>query len=303
MAQIFAMGAVGFWLVRRGFVDATGLKLLSWLSINVAFPFFIFNQLINHFDPLAQSHWWAYPLINIGLGLTGFLVAAACAILLRCKQPREWVAVSALHNAGYIPLLFITMLPAGEPQVIYPYMILSIVGFDLCLWSLGAWLIAYRTKAVINWRNFINPPLVAMTIAFIMVLLGLKGFLPDIVLKPIKVIGDSALAMAMLTIGGNLALTSFDQLKWKEVSGAVLIKLIVLPVLALVFLCLVPVDPIFAFILIIQACMPTSITLSVIARNNDNTRQDFINQAIFISHVLCAVTIPLFLGLYGKLIH
>jgi predicted permease len=259
--------------------------------------------LINHFNPAVQVFWWVYPFINIGLALSGLLIARACVGICHQQQPREWMAVSSLHNGGYIPMLFITMLPIGESQVLYPYVILSIIGFDICLWSLGVWLIAYRQKAVINWRNFINPPLVAMAIAFMIVLLGLKNFLPEIVLKPMKIIGDCALGLAMLTIGGNLALTSFNQLRWKEVSGVVLIKLMILPVLALIFLRFVPQDPTFSFILMIQACMPTSITLSIIARNSNNVSQDFINQAIFITHLLCILTIPLFLGLYGKLIH
>ncbi len=303
VAQIFVMGAVGFWLVRRNHLDAQGLRLLSWLSINVVFPFFIFNQLISHFEPSVQAYWWMYPFINIGLCLTALLIAGGVSSFFRQNQRREWMATTAFHNAGYIPLIFIALLPAQESQVLSPYVILSVVGFDLCLWSIGVWLIAYHQKAVINWRNFINPPLVSMILAFAVVLFGVKDFLPDLLLKPMKIIGDGALGIAMLTIGGNLALTSFGLIQWKKISGALLIKLVALPVATLTFLYIFPQEPIFSLVLMIQSCMPTSITLSIIARNSDNAEQDFINQVIFISHLCCALTIPVFLGLYGKLIH
>ncbi len=303
VAQIFAMGAVGFWLVRRNHLDVQGLKLLSWLSINVLFPFFIFNQLINHFDPARQTQWWAYPFINIGLCVTALIIAGGLLLLLRQGQRREWMAASAFHNAGYIPLMFVALLPVYESQALSPYVIVSVIGFDLCLWSLGVWLIAYRQKSVINWQNFINPPIAAMVISFAVVLLGLKDFLPDLALKPMKIIGDGALGIAMLTIGGNLALTSFQQIQWKKISGVLLIKLVALPVVALVFLRIFPQEPTFSLVLMLQSCMPTSITISIIARNSGNDSQDFINQVIFISHLCCALTIPIFLSLYGKLIH
>jgi len=50
----------------------------------------------------------------------------------------------------------------------------------------------------------------------------------------------------------------------------------------------------------VQACMPTSITLSIIGRHNNTDNQDFINTAIFVTHLVCLGTLPVFLGLYGK---
>jgi len=299
--QIFLMGAVGFLLVRRRSMDDAGLKVLSWLSVNVSFPFFIFYQIFTNFNPSIQVRWWSYPLINISLCLGGALIAASLASLFKKKNTQEWVAVSSFHNAGYIPLLLITMLPMGEKtQELYPYVLLTIIGFDLCLWSLGASLITHHQKLGISWKNFVNAPLISMVLAFLFVLLGLKSFLPEICMKPIKVIGDSALSIAMLTIGGNLALTHFKKIYWKQIGGAVLIKLLILPTLALIFLCFVKMDGPWALMLMIQACMPSSITLSIIARYSDNPNQSFINQTIFVTHLLCCLTIPFFLGLYGR---
>ena len=300
--QIFLMGALGFFLVRRCFLDENGLKMLSWLSVNVIFPFYIFNQIINHFDPSTQPNWWAYPLINIGVCFTGLILTGLIVIVLHNKNSKEWMAVSSFHNAGYIPLLLVTVLPFGEKiQELYSYIILTIVGFDLCLWSLGAWLIAaHHNKANINWKSFINPPLVSMFLAFMFVLFGGKELIPEIVAQPIKIMGDGALGIAMLIIGGNLALTIFDQIQWKNIMGAVAIKLIILPILALLFLRIFHISSVWGFVLMIQACMPTSITLSVFGRYYDNPKQNLINQTIFITHLLCGLTIPLFLGLYGS---
>jgi len=300
ISQIFFMGAVGFVLVRQKIVDEAGLKMLSWLSINIVFPFFIFNQIVSNFNPSSQSYWWSYPLINTSLVMTGLLVTGLLAILFRKKNPQEWMAVCGFHNAGYIPVLLVAVLPLGQKaHEFYAYVILTIIGFDICLWSIGVWLMASGKKSIRSHLKSIPwAPLLSMFLAFSVVLLGFKGFFPELVMKPVKIMGDSALAIAMLTIGGNLALTRFHHFQWKEVSSAIVIKLFLLPTLALLFLYLFHVHSLWGFILVVQASMPTSVTLSILARHYDNPRQDLINQTIFLTHLLCGLTIPLFLGLY-----
>ena len=125
--------------------------------------------------------------------------------------------------------------------------------------------------------------------------------MPEAVLKPVKILGDAALPMAMIVIGGNLSLSSLSRINWTQVTGAVLIKLIVLPLITLIVLSIVKLNPLVSFVAIIQACMPSSITISIIARNYETKNQDFINQGIFVTHLLSMITIPIFLGLYGKL--
>src|ERR1039458_2028381 len=75
VAQIFAMGAMGFYLVRSGIIQESGLKLLSFLSVNIFFPLFIFYQIIKNFNVARMPLWWGFPLINISLVLTGLLIA------------------------------------------------------------------------------------------------------------------------------------------------------------------------------------------------------------------------------------
>lgn len=300
--QIFLMGAVGYFIAHRRFLDEKGLKMLSWLSINVCFPFFIFYQIVMYFKPQEQTGWWAYPLINIMLCLGGFLMAGLFRMLVSKKGSDDvWQATAAFQNAGYIPLLLVTMLPvAHHTQELYAYVILTIIGFDLCLWTLGVSVIAQRKAARIRWSAMFNPPLISMSLAFLAVLLGVGACLPDLVMKPVKLIGDSALAIAMLVIGGNLALTSFRQIQWKQIGSAVAFKLVLLPLCVLVFLKVFNIDGPWGLILMIQACMPTAVSLSIFARQYDHPSQDLINQTIFVTHLLCALTIPLFLGLYAR---
>jgi predicted permease len=302
VAQIFAMGAMGFYLVRSGIIDESGLRLLSLLAVNVFFPLFIFYQIIRNFDAAKMPFWWQFPLVNISLVLTGLTVTSLVMLRHKGVIKDAFLAASSLHNAGYIPLLMIMSLPLGKmADQIYACVILSIIGFDACLWSLGVWLMTRAKSARFDLRKMINPPLLSMTAAFLIILILGPSACPQYILKPFKILGDAAMGLAMIVIGGNLSLCSLTRLNLTQVSGAVMIKLIVLPLIALLVIPVLKLNPLVGLVAMIQACMPTSITLSIIGRNYETENQDFINQNIFFTHLLSMITIPLFLGLYGKL--
>jgi len=300
--QIFAMGALGFYLVRSGMIHESGLKLLSFLSVNVFFPLFIFCQIIKNFDAARMPFWWGFPLINMSLVLGALLISFLIVFRQHRPDKDEFLAVSSFHNAGYIPILLLMSLPLGNGAgQVYACVILSIIGFDTCLWSIGVWLLTRENSSKIDLRKMINPPLISMSAALIIVLVFGQSFVPEVVLKPIKILGDAAMALAMIVIGGNLSLSSLARVNVLQVSTAVLIKLIIMPLITLLVLFVLKLNPLLSLVAMIQACMPSSVTLSIIGRNYDTENQDFVNQTIFFTHLLCMITIPVFLGIYGKL--
>lgn len=313
IAQIFAMGAVGFYLVRRQIVDQAGLKLLSFLSVNVCFPLFIFYQITHNFHPDQTASWWKYPLINVTLILGGLLLTALISFISSRKAPPdETLTACSFHNAGYIPLLMAMALPLGASAgAVYTAVILSIIGFDTCLWSLGVWLMTRKhlpagrpaDRPRVELKNLFNPPLISMALAVILVLTHGHTFLWDPLVKPIKMMGDAALALAMLVIGGNLALTNLVNVDFDRIGRVVLIKLVLTPLIALLVLTTLRLDPIWSFVFMVQACMPTAITLSIIGRTYGTRNQEFINQSIFFTHVVCLITVPIFLTLFAGYVH
>ena len=173
--------------------------------------------------PCACLFGGDFLLINISLVLTGLLISflvvkvvtgttffnrKSCLSLL---FKDGFLAVSSLHNAGYIPLLIMMSLPLGAwAGQVYTCVILSIIGFDTCLWSLGVWLLTRAKSSRMDLRKMINPPLISMSAAIIFSLIFGHGFIPETVLKPVKILGDAAMAVAMIVIGGNLSLSSLN---------------------------------------------------------------------------------------------
>ena len=304
VAQIFIMGALGFYLVRSGLLAESGLKVVSFLTVNVFFPLFIFYQIITNFDASHMPLWWAFPLVAIILPLTGLAISSL--LVFRHHRPHKdaFLAVASFHNGGYLPLLLVSALPWGalEAQV-YSGVIFSIVGFDMCVWSLGVWLLTKGEGKKMDFKKILNPPLVSMFAAWFMVLVFGPGSIPQIILKPINILGQGTMGFAMILIGGNMGLAHLNKINWKEISVIAMLKLLVMPLLALCVLHFLKLNPLVSFVAMLNACMPCSITLSIIGRNYETRDQAFINQAIFVTHLLSMITIPIFLGLYGKLLN
>jgi predicted permease len=301
VTQIFAMGALGFYLVRRGVITEAGLKLLSFLTVNLFFPLFIFYQIITNFNP-HMPFWWGFPLIAIILPLTGLGIVSL--LVFRRGHPHKgaFLAVSSFHNGGYLPLLIVTALPLGAwAGQVYSGVILSIVGFDICVWSLGVWLLTKDESPRMDFRKILNAPLISMFAAWFIVLTVGPGFVPQVVLKPINILGQGTMGFAMILIGGNLGMASLIKVNWTEISTIVMLKLCVLPLVTLIALLVLKLNPLISFVAMLNACMPCSVTLSIIARNYETKNQPLVNQAIFVTHLLSMITIPIFLGLYGKL--
>lgn len=303
MAQIFFLGLLGYLLVRSKFLDAKGLEVLSGVVIGVTLPAFNFTQIITHFDPRAYANWWLFPLLGFAIVFGGILLASAVlAVRPKFKARNEFRALIGFQNSGYMPLMILSGFPQ-TPEIVglSIYVILSLVGFDILLWSLGVWLMTGADAKRFDYRKLINPPMLATLIAVFLTFLGCGQKIPQVVFNPLKMLGNCLLPLVMLVLGGNFALTSLKNVQKADILNVVVAKLIVYPALMILFVVAMRVPYLIGFFLVLEAAVPCANSLSVIGRYYRTGNQDFINQGLFFTNILCVVTIPVCLMIYAKL--
>ena len=181
------------------------------------------------------------------------------------------------------------------------YVILSLVGFDILLWSLGVWLMTGEQGKKFDFRKLVNPPMLATLIAVLLMFLGLGQKIPGVVLNPIKMLGNCLLPLVMLVLGGNFALTSLKNVQIADALSVVVTKLVIYPALMILFVVALRVPYLIGFFLVLEAAVPSANSLSVIGRYYRTGNQNMINQGLFFTNILSIVTIPIFLMLYAKL--
>lgn len=155
------MAMAGFYLHRRGFVNAEGKKALARLSQQVTIPALFFSKIIycpqdfseekcpNIADNLSDV--WVlllWPLFVVGCGL---LVGDIAARISGTPpwQRRSVIAAVAFANSTGLPITLLTVVHANFPATseigrIDPNLFLSVylLLYPILQWGIGGWLLA-----------------------------------------------------------------------------------------------------------------------------------------------------------------
>jgi predicted permease len=79
-----------------------------------------------------------------------------------------------------------------------------------------------------------------------------------------------------------------------------LVKMMIIPVLVLLFVKVFEMNRIFGFVLVLQAAMPAAMNHIVVAREYGGNIP-LTARTLFFHYVLSIVTVPIFLYLFGRL--
>ena len=300
--QIFLLGFCGYIFARRKIVSGENLKFLSHLVVSLLFPCFIFTKLINNFSFSYYQDWWLYPLLSIFITLIGFFVGV---LFLRIdkgleKFKKEFLSLVAFQNSGYLPLMLVALiLPEGRREVVFVNIFLFLIGFDLVIWSVGAFYLAKEKKEKLEITSLFTPPIIADILALTLIAIGLNRFIPDFIMKPASMLGDCGLPLAIFVVGANLAFVDIrSKANYKHIINLSIAKLLFMPLAFLGLILLVKPPYEIAFLLLLQGTMPSATSLSVIMRRYD-TQDNIISLGIFWTHILFLFTLPLLLTVFS----
>ena len=299
VSQIFLLSALGFFLVRKGFLSGQGLDDLSRLVMDVALPVWIFCQLIGGFSFDLYPDWWVFPLISIAVTALGLLTGFLFSGFIKKEQERmQFLSLVAFQNSGYLPLALAAALfspeKAGE---LFIYLFLFLMGFNLVLFSLGVYILNFHKEQRIKASSLLSSPVLATLFSLAVIYLGLNRFFPEALIKPLRVLGDTTLPLAMLVVGGSLAQINLKHINKKAMSLLILAKMVILPLLGVALIRAFNIPGLIGLLVLIQLAMPSAVTISTILRAYK--KEDILaSQGIFITHIAAVITIPAFLILY-----
>jgi predicted permease len=299
--QIFILGFSGYILAKKGFISLDNLKFLSKLVINLLFPCFIFTKLISNFSFSSYPNWWIFPLLSFFVALVGFLTGQLFANIVKGldKFRREFVSLITFQNSGYLPLILVALLlPAETKEQMFIYLFLFLLGFNAVMWSIGLFYLTGEGKKF-EIKSLFSPPVIAILSALFAIAVGFNRIVHYLPFEPFKMFGECALPLAIMVVGGNLANIGVSKKgDFRYIFNVVTAKLLFLPVffLGLIFLVKPPYE--IAFLLLLQSAMPSAVSSSMIMLKYDK-EDNIISLGVFWTHLVCMVTLPLFLALFS----
>lgn len=297
--QTFALGAVGYFCVKRNVVDAEVLGSLSKLVVRIFFPVLMFTSITEKFSFSSYDKWWALPLISLAISGIGFLVSLPFSrVFDDDKGRRQFMTLIGFQNSGYLMLAFVaSYLKEPEVSQMFILIFLFIIGFDLLIWSFGVHFLTHKKLRHFEFAGLFSPPVLAALTALAAVSCGLNRFIPQAIMNPFKILGGCALPLALFVVGGNLAEMRLSRINFKLIFLVVLAKLIIMPLLALAVLSRLNLPYLLGLLILLQCAMPPAVTPSIILKYYK--RDDvFTSQGIFWGHIISILSIPFFLSLF-----
>jgi predicted permease len=174
---------------------------------------------------------------------------------------------------------------------------LFLIGFNLVVFPLGIYMLSFHEQKRFELGMLFSPPVIAALSGLLAVFLGLNRFFPDVLTRPLGMIGDCTLPLAMFVVGGSLAMIRVKNVDVKTMGLLLLVKLVILPLLGLALVARLKLPELIGLLIILELAVPPATTLSVITRHYK--KEDLlISQGIFFGHLVSLVTLPVFLSLY-----
>lgn len=299
MSEIFIIALCGFLAFKFKLLRENNIQRLSRLVINLFLPCLIFNRLIRGFQFDGSLQWLIYPMLGILVSLVGLGLARIILVFDKQIQDKnEFICLIAFQNCGYLPLMLVwRIFPAPVADSLSINIFLFMLGFNLFFWSYGVRLLTQQKDKRPQFKRIMNAPLLSLILSLILLATNLHKLLPVIVTKSTALIGGCTLPVAFIVVGAVLA-GSFEQLRgikrllWKMV----LAKMILIPGLFFLLLNILQLPSLMALVILIEAAMPSAITLSVVAYEQ-KVGYKIVNQGVLLTHLVGLVTIPFFISL------
>lgn len=299
VTQIFLLGAIGYFLMKKNILGQAGLDILSRLVVEITLPLLIFCQLVKDFKFDLYPNWWLFPILSLIIAIIGLLLGYLFVGFIKgAHHKMQFLSLVTFQNSGYLPLaLLAALLPKDKIDTMFIYLFLFLLGFNLIIWSFGVYILSFHESKKFELGSLFSPPVIAAIFSLIIVFFNLNKFIPDAVLKPLRLVGDCTLPLAMVVVGGSLASIQLKRIDKKAIFFTLLAKLIILPVLGLGLMMKFKLPELMGLLIIIELAVPPATSLSVITRHYK--KEDLlISQGIFFGHIISIITIPIFLSLY-----
>ncbi len=285
IAQMFLLGSLGYILFRSGRVSQEGSKALGNILIYLSLPAVIINGFLVERTPERVS------------GLLLSAVAAAVLLLLSVLISRLFFRKDAIaafagafSNPGFfgVPLI---LASAGQGAVFYVACFIAFL--NIGQWTYGVSILTGQPiRQGFQFKKLIRAPFI------IAILIGLFFFftqvpLPGLITNCLSVVTGLNTPLSMFTVGIYLAQTDLlGMLKNKSAYAVAAVRLVVVPLVAVLLLTLLPssLQDMKLALLIAIAC-PVGSNVAVYAQLHGRN-YPYAVETVVISTLLSILTIP-----------
>lgn len=288
---LFLLTGVGFFCRRAGILNQNSVSYLSKFLLNICIPAMIIYSMQIPFSQSIAEKSGTLIFAALCYYVIAFAVCFVTPYILRCKKEEYGVFrfMTMFSNSMFMGFPILSMF--FGPEAIF-YAAIFNIPFTLLTYSVGIWILRSGEGGIsFSWKLLLNA---AFLSTFVGILFFVTSFsIPDPFYGALGLLSDITTPMSLVVTGGFLASLEtkaiFSNVRQYFAAG---IRLLIIPALAFAVCSLFITDPLILGITVVTAGMPAAVNTVILAEEHD-ARPDIAAQGVFISTLLCILTIPL----------
>lgn len=292
LIQLFLLILLGYFLYKTGLIDRPSNQKLSKLVLQVTMPCMVLDSVLKQTGERdVRTVGFVFLIAIIYYLLMPFVSYLLCILLRLPKKSRGvYMFMAVFENIGFMGIPLINAI-YGPKGVLYTAVIN--IMFNLAAFGYGPWMISIGTDTStrFNLRDVASPGSLLSLLAILLYATGIQ--LPSTLAGPIGSVGSMTTPLAMMLIGSTLATMKLGEVfRDIHVYPYILVRQVILPILAFPLLKALIRDEMVLGVFFILFIMPAASNCVLFATTYHND-EALAARAVFISTLLCILTIPL----------
>lgn len=302
MTYLFAFILIGYLLVKLKILGRESAGVLSKLENYLFIPALVLGTFLHNFSPDTLSTMGGLMLFSLILELCIIPISLLVGKMLSKDGTTQKVISYDLSFSNFA-FMGNAIVLALFPDYFMEYLIFTLVLWALIyVWATPALLIPSKDHSLLaRLKSFCNPMFIALVIGVVLGLLQVQ--LPTPVMDVIDTAGNCMSPVAMLLTGITIASVNVKATLHKGATWITcLVRLIVIPLLALLVFALLPLPKDYLVCAFCTLAMPVGLSPIVIPAAYGKDTSLAASMAL-VSHILSVLTLPLIFMLMQRVLN
>ncbi|MBN2239451.1 MAG: AEC family transporter [Dehalococcoidales bacterium] len=262
------------------------MSVISELVIWIGLPALIITSMLEKQIVMSNALkvWGSAVFIIFGCGIIAFIIFS----IFRQKHSGLYLPISMM-NAVNIPFPIIFLVYGTEGLYAAT---LYMIPCSIITYSVGIFIVSGK-----DWKSSLKevfkiPPIYAAAIGLILNAMGVT--IPEIVHRPLEIIGLMAVPLVLLVLGNNLSkIRSISHIKTTLVAS--FMRVGVGFGLGLLAVMIFDLTGVLRAVVILNSAMPAAVNASIVATKYDN-EPEIVSSVVFVTTIASLVVIPFILN-------
>ena len=294
LVQIFILILPGLFCRKKNIISEEQNAGLSSVVVNLTWPCLVIDAMQIPFDSQVMADSARITVVTLAIFAVLAIASIPLAKMLRVSKTKQYLIMFMLlfGNTGFIGLPVIKALYGAD--ALFYAAIVEVIN-DVLLFTVGIMLIQLSAGAQLKMdpKQIISPGLIGVLIGLVLFLLNIQ--LPEILAKPIAMVGDATTPLTMFAIGGQLAALKLKEIAgdWK-VYGVIFIRLLIIPLIALAIVRLFAGEfTLLEKVIVVSFAMPAAAASAIFSQQYKG-EEAFATKSVLMTTVCSIITIPIF---------